>query len=103
MGYTDIKTLGCSNEGGELCWFVNDVLMTDDQVLSWRKVEIQWPNGNRLHHKIRIARHTESNGTTSWDVLLSLKFHGQTVELSLFRNPDVRKHVQSIRWVDDGG
>lgn len=103
MAYIGIKSLGCSNAGGELFWFVNNVIMTRSQILSWRNAEVQWPNGNVLHHKLRITNHTEpvSVGVTSLDVMLSLKFHGQKVELSLYRNPDVRKLVRSIRWVDN--
>jgi hypothetical protein len=117
MSYVPVQSIAALEQQGRVIWYVNRVEMTDNQLRTWRKVEVQWPNGNVLHHAIRavsrrggveaeeqLGRPRYENYTVPWvDMLVSIKFHGERVELSLFHNPDLRKLIRAVKWTSSNG
>lgn len=102
-----IKSLDCSLVCGKLEWRVNGIALQDEDLRKFRILVVKWPNGNRLRHRVSSVTHIDSLVSTSreaysvcsLDLFMDLKFHGQKVSISLYRNPDIRKLVEKIKWL----
>jgi len=107
MPYQPIRELSAKLERGRIVWAVNGAPLLGDTLRTFSRMEVQWTNGNRLHHAVSLVNvgnmshvgHTEY----SLDILLHIKFHGVRAELSLFRNPEIRRCVTAIKWSKTDG
>lgn len=106
MPYQSVREFTAETANGPSRWYINGVTIPYDDLYLFRKMQVEWPNGSILYHRVRVVSlNTNARGANnipmpvhSIDLMMRIRFHGMACEISLLHNPKVRELVQGIQW-----